>query len=114
TIPVAERAPRAENAALPRLWARARIQRLSDFGDEARDAEAVRQVTSLGLTYSLLTAHTSFIAVLQEARNPGGAGKDVTQPSAMPQGVSELAVPEAYGSGAEPELWLLAAVAAAM
>jgi Ca-activated chloride channel family protein len=113
TINVADATPRPENEALVRLWARTRIARLSDFNFDGGD-EAVREVTNLGLTYSLLTKHTSFIAVLQEIRNPGGAAKDVKQPQPLPLGVSDLAVGEAgYGSGAEPEAWLLAALALA-
>jgi Ca-activated chloride channel homolog len=108
TLRVADAAPRPENEALARLWARTRIARLSDFNFEGGD-EAVREVTSLGLTYSLLTQHTSFIAVLDEVRNPSGAAKDVKQPLPLPMGVSDLAVGE-YGSGAEPEVWLLAAL----
>jgi Ca-activated chloride channel family protein len=104
---------RPENAALPRLWARARIARLSDlsFDFDAPHDEAIREVTKLGLTYSLVTNYTSFIAVLEEVRNRGGAARQVDQPLAMPQGVSEVEEEEdcgAYGSGAEPELWMLA------
>lgn len=112
TIRVADAAPRPENEALARLWARTRIARLSDFNFDG-GADAEREVTRLGLTYSLLTKQTSFVAVLDEVRNPGGAGKDVKQPSPLPMGVSDLAVGE-YGSGAEPELWLLAALALAL
>lgn len=113
SIDVATVAPRAESAALPRLWARARIARLSDFAVDDDQAGAVREVTNLGLHYTLLTAHTSFIAVLEQVRNPTGLARDVQQPLPLPQGVSELAVGEAYGSGAEPELWLLGALALA-
>jgi Ca-activated chloride channel family protein len=96
---------------LPLLWARERIRRLSDFNFEQNKTEATREVTNLGLTYSLLTAHTSFIAVLEQVRNPGLKAQDVDQPLPLPQGVSELAVGEAYNSGAEPELWLLGLLA---
>jgi Ca-activated chloride channel family protein len=112
TIRVADATPRPENEALARLWARTRIARLSDFNFDGGD-EATREVTNLGLTYSLLTKQTSFIAVLDEVRNPNGAAKDVKQPSPLPMGVSDLAVGE-YGSGAEPEIWLLAALALAL
>ena len=114
-IRVAEQSARPENAALPRLWARERIARLSDFNFETQRDEAIREVTNLGLTYSLVTHYTSFIAVLQEVRNPGGAARSVQQPLPMPAGVSDLAVDEAaYGSGAEPELWLLALALSAL
>jgi Ca-activated chloride channel family protein len=96
---------RPEHAALPQLWARTRIARLSDFSFGREDAETIQEVTNLGLTYNLLTPHTSFIAVLEEIRNPGGTGSDVDQPLPLPEGVSDLAV--GYGSGAEPGFWVL-------
>ena len=96
---------RPEHAALPQLWARSRIARLSDFNFKRDDPEAIREVTTLGLTYSLLTRHTSFIAVLEEIRNVSGQGSDVDQPLPLPAGVSDFAV--GYGSGAEPGFWIL-------
>jgi Ca-activated chloride channel family protein len=105
---VDEVVPRAENAALPQLWARSRIARLSDYDVDDNDPELVREVTALGLGYSLLTKHTSFIAVLEQVRNHQGPASDVDQPLPLPLGVSELAVSGEYEEGAEPELvWLL-------
>lgn len=105
TIDVRDSVDRSEHSALPQLWARRRIARLSDFNVDLDDAEAVREVTSLGLTYSLLTRHTSFVAVLEQVRNTTGSAADVLQPLPLPDGVSDLAV--GYGSGAEPEFWVL-------
>jgi Ca-activated chloride channel family protein len=105
---------RPEHAALPQLWARSRIARLSDFNFGREDEEAAREITSLGLTYSLLTAHTSFIAVLEEVRNAAGSGSDVNQPLPLPDGVSDLAVGDRYGSGAEPGFWALLIAAGAL
>jgi Ca-activated chloride channel family protein len=101
---------RAENAALPRLWARSRIARLSDYDVRGGDEQTANEVTALGLRYSLLTKHTSFIAVLEQVRNAGALPAPVDQPLPMPLGVSDRAVGGGeYGSGAEPELlWLLA------
>jgi Ca-activated chloride channel homolog len=96
---------RPEHAALPQLWARTRIARLSDFNFARDNAEAIREVTSLGLTYSLLTRHTSFIAVLEQVRNTSGNSADVDQPLPLPAGVSDSAV--GYGVGAEPGFWFL-------
>ncbi len=86
------------HGALRQLWARQRIQMLSDYdqfgADEARKAE----VTRLGLTYGLLTAYTSFVAVDTQVRNAGGSHITVTQPLPMPEGVSNAAVGGMRGS----------------
>jgi Ca-activated chloride channel homolog len=114
TFRVADSVSRVENEALPQLWARRRIARLSDFNVEQDQDEAAREVTSIGLTYNLLTKYTSFIAVLEQVRNTAGQASDVDQPLPLPSGVSDLAVGGEYASGAEPELWLLAAAAGAV
>ncbi|HEX7180388.1 MAG TPA: VIT domain-containing protein [Thermoanaerobaculia bacterium] len=92
-----------DNRALRYLWARARVARLSDFG--AEDSEETRRaITTLGLTYELLTAYTSFIAVHEVVRNLDGPAQNVDQPLPLPQGVSDYAV---GNSVPEPELPLL-------
>jgi Ca-activated chloride channel homolog len=97
--------PRPEHAVLPQLWARARIARLSDFAVDG--GEDAREVTRLGLSYSLLTKYTSFIAVLEKVRVRPGSSVDVDQPLPLPAGVEDSAVGDEFNSGAEPELWLL-------
>jgi Ca-activated chloride channel family protein len=59
----------------------------------------------------LLTPYTSFIAVLEQVRNPGGNAVTTSVPIALPAGVAELDEDcGAYAAGAEPELyWLIAA-----
>ncbi len=86
--------------ALPYLWARTRLVRLSDFDIDGEDDDTRGQITSLGLTYHLLTPHTAFVAVDETVRNPSGAGEDVDQPLPLPKGVSHLAV---EGGHAVPE-----------
>jgi Ca-activated chloride channel family protein len=86
--------------ALPYLWARNRLTRLSDFNIDEEDNDTKGQITSLGLTYHLLTPHTAFVAVDETVRNPNGAGEDVDQPLQLPKGVSHLAV---EGGHAVPE-----------
>jgi len=102
----ADAQPLQENAALRYLWARERIARLSDFNFGKPSEDEIRQVTSLGLNYSLLTRYTSFIAVLETVRNPEAKAKDVSQPLPLPQGVSDSAASD-YAVGPEPELWVL-------
>ncbi|MES1242264.1 MAG: VIT domain-containing protein [Acidobacteriota bacterium] len=96
-----------ENRALRYLWARSRVARLSDDGDTSEETR--RAVTSLGLTYELLTAYTSFIAVHEVVRNPDGSAKNVDQPLPLPKGVSDLAVGggESGEEVPEPELVVL-------
>jgi len=73
----------------------------------------VGEITSLGLTYSLLTSYTSFIAVHEVVRRAGETATTVDQPNPLPQGVSDLAV-GGVTNGPEPELaWVLAALIAA-
>jgi Ca-activated chloride channel family protein len=80
-----------EHGALRQLWARQRIQMLSDYDQFGQDADRKVEVTRLGLTYHLLTAYTSFVAVDTQVRNQGGS-TTVTQPLPMPEGVSDAAV----------------------
>ena len=61
-------------------------------GRELSNDERVKQVTNLGLTYNLLTAYTSFVAIDSQVRNKDGRPVTVNQPLPLPQGVSNLAV----------------------
>jgi len=92
-------APSSE-AALPLLWARSRIARLSDYNRVWEDADNKQAVTNLGLTYNLMTEYTSFVAVDEVVRNESGESETVTQPLPLPKGVSNLAVGKA---GVTPE-----------
>jgi len=113
-IDVARSATRTQDDALRYLWARTRIAALSDFSAREESEEERQELVRLGLAYNLLTRHTSFVAVLQEVRNPGGQGKDVDQALPLPQGVSALAVGGQNAQGDEPGLALLAALAAGL
>ncbi len=86
-IPVA--APDAQAQALRLLWARRRIQQLSDE-QALRGGSAQREaITTLGLRHSLLTQYTSFIAVDHIVRNLNAANSaSVDQPLPLPLGVS--------------------------
>jgi Ca-activated chloride channel family protein len=109
-VPVA--APDADAQALRLLWARRRIQQLSDEealvgGNPKRDA-----ITTLGLQHGLLTQYTSFIAVDHVVRNPDPSNtQSVNQPLPLPQGVSNQAVGAAVPSTPEPAAWLALLVA---
>jgi Ca-activated chloride channel homolog len=110
SLDVAAVQPDEANRALRYLWARSRIAELSDYGSGNVSADRIRDITSLGLRYNLLTQYTSFIAVREEVRNPTGSAQDVNQPLPLPLGVSDLAVGQGTESGSEPELvWLITA-----
>jgi len=100
--------PDPSSTALRYLWARTRIADLSDFGDSQETEEVKQQLVSLGLTYNLLTRHTSFIAVREVIQNPLAQGQDVVQPLPLPAGVSNSAI-GGMGMGDEPGLgWVFA------
>ena len=84
--------PQKFNSALRYLWARHRIILLSDYNLLHQDKERVKEVTQLGLTYNLLTAYTSFVAIDTEVRLVNGQSITVKQPLPLPEGVSDYAV----------------------
>ncbi|OPY14869.1 MAG: Vault protein inter-alpha-trypsin [Syntrophus sp. PtaB.Bin075] len=91
TLSVANASPLPGNAALRYLWARHRIAILSDYNRLHSDDQRIQEVTNLGLTYNLLTAYTSFVAVDIEVRTDGKP-TTVKQPLPLPEGVSDYAV----------------------
>lgn len=100
-IPVTEECISPENEAIQYLWARKRVEMLTDYSSKTGD-QVKKEVTSIGLKYSMVTPYTSFVAVVEEVRNPEGDSKDVNQPNKLPFGVSGLAVGGGYMTGAEP------------
>jgi Ca-activated chloride channel family protein len=108
SIAVASATADQRHGALRQLWARNRIADLSDFATRAPSEKRVAEITSLGLTYGLLTRYTSFVAVHEIVRRTTEGAEEVDQPLPLPAGVSERAV--GVTSGAEPELVWVAAV----
>ena len=102
----------ARHGALRYLWARTRIANLDDFGAGASDAERAAEITSMGLTYGLLTRFTSFVAVQEIVRRTEAGADDVDQPLPLPAGVSDRAVGVANGD--EPDLLLVLATTLAL
>ncbi len=90
-IQVADNAPDNANSALRYLWARKKIARLSDY-NSSKDTDTKTQIATLGLSYNLLTTETSFIAVSERIRNPGGQADNIKHPLPLPKHVSNLAI----------------------
>lgn len=84
------------------LWARMRLERLMDYGYSKDDPSVKEEVTQIGITYSIMTPYTSFIAVVEEIRNPEGNSTDVDQALPLPLQVSNLSVGGGYRAYSEP------------
>jgi len=107
-LDVAQTKPSEANNALPYLWARKRLSRLSDYSPREADNATREQVIQLGLNYQLLTRYTSFVAVHEAIRNTGALAKDVAQPLPLPKGVSNLAI--GSRNVPEPDLYVMLAL----
>ena len=69
----------------------------------ADNQEVVKEVTALGLKYSLMTPYTSFVAVDQVKRADGQV-VTVKQPLPLPEGVSDLAIGESRSKAMMPSM----------
>lgn len=75
------------------LWARKKIELYSDLAIFSKGgADYKDEITDLGLKYSLLTKHTSFVAVDSEIRNQSGKSETVNQPVPQPYGFTDIRV----------------------
>ena len=77
---------------------------LVDFSHfDRNNQEVVKEVTALGLKYSLMTPYTSFVAVDQVKRADGQV-VTVKQPLPLPEGVSDLAIGESRSKAMMPSM----------
>ncbi len=124
-----EAAKGTRHPALRPLWAREKVRTLADDRAVAQnrrgggDDELQREITTLGLTYELLTEFTSFVAVDETTREIREKLRHAEQPLPLPKGVGESALGEGQvvfsgggiSAGAAPEpgavsLFLLTAI----
>lgn len=101
-ISVADGAVGAENESIRYLWARTKLDQLAGYGSVRNDDSVKEEITKLGLDYNMTTPYTSFVAVVEEVRNPDGESEDVKQASPLPLQVSNLAVGGGYTAYSEP------------
>ncbi|MEI6091686.1 MAG: VIT domain-containing protein [bacterium] len=79
-LPITKFGEMVEGDALKQLWARKQIELLSDYQSFGERDKYKKEITDLGLKYSLMTAYTSFIAVDNEiVPNYGRLTKDQNQ-----------------------------------
>jgi hypothetical protein len=83
---------KAENGPIRWLWARKWVAFLDDELKMTAAKEIEDAITDLGLSYTLLTTFTSFVAVDSEVANKSGKADKVNQPLPLPEGVSNQAV----------------------
>ena len=100
----------SQDSALPALWARERVRRLGDYQalalssrSSANQAETIKEITNIGLRYSLLTPYTSFLAIDETPRELAGDAKTVRQALPMPMNVSTQAISGSVANSSVPE-----------
>lgn len=86
--------PEKKNKAIRYIWARQRLTLLGYQDHYAGGDTTIRkEITEIGLKYSLLTQYTSFIAIYRKERNKEGIpDSTVIQPLPLPQNMNELSV----------------------
>lgn len=77
-----------DHEAVGRLWARARIHRLSRDLHDGEDEATKERIIALGLRHRLMTAWTSLVAVDSEISNTTGSSMPVQVPVELPEDVS--------------------------
>jgi hypothetical protein len=98
---------KAQNDALPSLWARANVadimmQDYKGIQDGTFDATLKQKIIDLGVKYRLVTQFTSFVAVEELTVTAGGEPTTVAVPVEMPDGVDHEGV---FGSQGPPVGW---------
>ncbi len=101
-IAVADSAVDTEDESVRYLWARTKLDQLAGYGSIRNDDSVKEEITKLGLDYNMTTPYTSFVAVVEEIRNPQGQSQDVQQANPLPLQVSNLAVGGGYTAYSEP------------
>ncbi len=85
-IPVDFSAAPSNNPGLESLWARARVDAITN-SDTPNAEDKKAQIIEVALEHKLLTQYTSFVAVEQKIVNPGGQNQSNDVPSEVPEGL---------------------------
>ncbi len=101
-ISVADSTVDTQDESIRYLWARTKLDQLAGYGSIRNDDSVKDAITKLGLDYNMTTPYTSFVAVVEEIRNPEGEAEDVNQANPLPLQVSNLAVGGGYTAYSGP------------
>jgi len=85
TTKVTQRDVNDKDSGLKYLWARNKLRYLSDYQFVSGDPELKKEITSLGLEYSLLTKYTSFLAIDNESQTVEQKPVQVNNSGAVPE-----------------------------
>ena len=81
-----------DHEALARLWARARIERLTREAYGRLDPDTVAAIARLGIRFRLMTPFTSLVAVDQVVTSRGGASRSIDVPVELPYGMDPAGI----------------------
>ncbi len=93
TLPETEK----DNAAIPAIWARAKVDDLMDkewmlIQQRKPSPEVKEEIIKTALAHKIMTQYTSFVAVEERVVNKDGKLETVTVPVELPHGVSEKGI----------------------
>jgi Ca-activated chloride channel family protein len=75
------------SAALPSVWARAKIAELSETAIYEGGGDFAKQIKDVALEFGLMSDYTAFVAVDSLTRTAAGDGTTVQVPVPVPEGV---------------------------
>lgn len=107
TLPVDFAALPPSSLAVKALWARRKVEDLELYhsgilGNAAQPPDTAKaQIERLGLQYRIMTAHTSFVAVLDQVRNTKGEWLSMEQLVELPEGMDTSGVMAHFQRGTD-------------
>jgi hypothetical protein len=88
--------------AVPLLWARERIARLSDYAGAYASADHRTEVIALGLAHQLVSEHTSFVLVDDQQQETDAVLSAPPAPVRQATGLGMLSIGQGGGGGYNP------------
>ncbi|HEU5182064.1 MAG TPA: VIT domain-containing protein [Candidatus Polarisedimenticolia bacterium] len=79
----------ADGEAIGTLWARSKIEELSDRMIESPQSSIVEEITQIAMEHRLVSSYTSFVAVEEQPRTNGEQPAVVPVPVPLPEGMKD-------------------------